>query len=82
VALLVLETPVAIACSIGSDRRWIDGCCTWPAEIVITWETTKAHAAAASDYVRAQLVNGYEDITPSEARLTEMTPPSGVDDRD
>jgi hypothetical protein len=47
----------------------------------MTWETKRDLVGPAVDHVRAHLVNGYEDLAPSGARMTEMTPPPGVDDR-
>ena len=80
--VLVLEAPVAMVRGLGSDRRWIEARCIWPAEIVMRWETTQAHAEAAAEEILARLANGYDDLTPTGSCMTEMTPPPGAEDRD
>jgi hypothetical protein len=80
--LVVLETPVAVARGVFGRTGWVDAVCRWPAEIRITWRTTRAERHAVADEIARRLERGYEGLTPERAELVAMTKPPGVDDFD
>jgi hypothetical protein len=76
----VVETPVAVARGLFGRTGWVDALCRWPAEIRITWRTTRAARGEVAAEVASRLERGYEDLTPGGAELVELTKPPGVDD--
>jgi hypothetical protein len=81
-ALVVLETPVAVARGLFGPTGWVDAVCRWPAEIRITWRTTREDRRTIADEIAGRLGRGYEGLTPEGAELVEMTKPAGADDLD
>jgi hypothetical protein len=80
--LVVLETPVAVVRGLFGRTGWVEAVCRWPAEVRITWRTTRSERRALADEIAARLERGYERLTPDRAELVEMTKPPGTDDLD
>ena len=80
--LVVLETPVAIGRGLFGRTGWVDAVSRWPAEIRITWRTTRRGRHEVAAQVADRLARGYERLTPERAELVEMTKPAGADDVD
>jgi hypothetical protein len=80
--LVVVETPVAVVRGLFGRTGWVDAVCRWPAEIRITWRTTRAARREVAAEVARRLERGYEGLTPEGAELVEMTKPPGADDLD
>jgi hypothetical protein len=79
-ARMLVELPVAMLGSVGSDSRWIEARTTWPAENTILWRVDRECAAAAADHIATHLRAGYENLTPASAEIVAMTPPPGLKD--
>jgi hypothetical protein len=80
--LVVLETPVAVVRGLFGQTGWVDAVCRWPADIRITWRTTRGDRRAVADEIASRLERGYGGLTPEGAELVEITKPPGVEDVD
>ena len=80
--LYVLEVPVAVVRSLFGKSGWVEAACRWPAEIRITWRTARSGRRQVADEVAKRLADGYDDLTPPDAELVEMSKPPGADDLD
>jgi hypothetical protein len=80
--IAVVETPVAVARGLFGRTGWVDALCRWPAEIRITWRTSRAARREVAAEVASRLEHGYEELTPEGAERVEMTKPPGVEDLD
>jgi hypothetical protein len=80
--IFVAELPVALVRAAFTRTRYVDAWCRWPAEIRITWRTTRQQVAAVADHVERELVRGYANLDPPHAERITMTKPPGLENAD
>ena len=78
----LVELPVELLRALGSRDRWLEARCEWPAQVRITWRTSREHARVAQADVLQQLGAGYGHLAPRHATFIEMSRPPGTDDLD
>jgi hypothetical protein len=80
VTTLLVVYPIAAVRSIWSQTRYVEARCYWPAEIVVTWRTTRRLAARHAREIAERLNGGYGDVAPEGVEMVHMTRPPGFDD--
>ena len=78
----LVELPVAFVRGLFSTRRWIEARSDDLVAITILWSADRDDAEHAADDITTRLARGYDDLTPPDAELVEMSEPPGLRDLD
>ena len=79
-AVVLVDYPLAAVRSIWSRTRYVEARCYWPAEIVVTWRTSRRLAARHARDIAEHLNRGYADVAPAGVEMVHMTRPPGFGD--